>query len=272
VVIETEPNDTPGALVEALIAPGQPILINAAQSTAVCPTLQYQFTRVGFGIVRPWSENPVYIDGPSAASTSYQVDVRCSTDLSCTGQATVVVTTVCPDATNAQPFLDDISGFGNDSGTTDQVSEQILAAFGSCAGGVNVGKACTVVGDCPTSSCTANKFVWRWGTTRDVRVWKGNLSQVAAYTPGIAPFNPQSLPLTTQFTDTVVPAANAGFYYLVRDTHYCNDVYSTQYSNEFNSPGRDTVPVCVGGTQNGMNCAVPGPCTGGGGVCNLGLP
>jgi hypothetical protein len=109
--IETTPDLTGDALNENLAAPGQPIEINASGSSGTCQdgALQYRFTKDGSEVLREWSENAVIIDVPQALGSSYLVQVRCSTDTSCSSSAVVNVTATCPASGNLGGLFESIS-------------------------------------------------------------------------------------------------------------------------------------------------------------------
>lgn len=89
--------DPPGALP----APGQVVELSAASSSAdACQqgTLQYQYYVDG-QLVRSWTDNPVLIQAP-LGTTTYGVDVRCSTQKSCVDSTTLVVPVDCPSSGN----------------------------------------------------------------------------------------------------------------------------------------------------------------------------
>src|SRR5207244_3104987 len=66
---------------------GQTILVTAAGSTIPggCANggAQFQFTKEG-NLVQDWSSNPVYRDTANEYSPTYKVQVRCSSDTTCT--------------------------------------------------------------------------------------------------------------------------------------------------------------------------------------------
>jgi hypothetical protein len=101
--VATTPDANGGAGAEELNAPGQPIELDASASSGTCldGALQYRFTGDG-SVLREFSENPYLVDAPAAAVT-YTVEVRCSTDVTCTDQTTIDVTVACP--TGNTPLL-----------------------------------------------------------------------------------------------------------------------------------------------------------------------
>ena len=78
-------------------APGQIVELDATASSldlCVNGSIQYRFLSAG-AVVRSWSDNPYYLDAP-AIDTTYGVEVRCSSDPSCTGSDGVLVAVTCP--------------------------------------------------------------------------------------------------------------------------------------------------------------------------------
>ena len=95
-----------------LAAPGQVVSLTAVNSMAdrcVGGTLQFQYWIDGNGdnaggdpadtLVRSWTDNPDLLEAP-AGDTTYVVDVRCSSDLSCADSAHVFVAVACPSSGN----------------------------------------------------------------------------------------------------------------------------------------------------------------------------
>jgi hypothetical protein len=100
----------------ALSGPGQVVELSAADTTAdKCAdgTLQFQFWNNAGGntsvlsvadgdvLLKDWSDNPVFIDSP-IVDTTYGVNIRCSSDPTCTTQTdeavvSQLVTVACPD-------------------------------------------------------------------------------------------------------------------------------------------------------------------------------
>jgi hypothetical protein len=100
--VTTDPDNTGGTLDELLIAPGQPIELDASPSFGTCVdgALQFRFSRDGGAtVLREYTENPVLIAAPQI-DTDYLVEVRCSTDTSCLGSALVDVDVDCPSSGN----------------------------------------------------------------------------------------------------------------------------------------------------------------------------
>jgi hypothetical protein len=102
VQVATDPDNTGGALDELLTAPGQPIELDASSSFGTCldGALQFRFSKDGgTTILREFSENPVLTAAPQD-DTDYLVEVRCSTDTTCSDSATVDVNVNCPASGN----------------------------------------------------------------------------------------------------------------------------------------------------------------------------
>jgi hypothetical protein len=100
--VETDPDNTGGALDELLVAPGQPIELNASSSFGTCldGALQFRFSKDdGATVLREYSENPVLLVAPQN-DTDYLVEVRCSTDTDCDDSTTVDVNVDCPTTGN----------------------------------------------------------------------------------------------------------------------------------------------------------------------------
>jgi len=100
--VVTDPDNTGGALDELLVAPGQPIELDASSSFGTCVdgALQFRFSKDGGTMVlREYTENPVFIAAPQS-DTDYLVEVRCSTDTDCGDAVTVDVDVACPSSGN----------------------------------------------------------------------------------------------------------------------------------------------------------------------------
>jgi hypothetical protein len=100
--VATDPDDTGGVLDERLVAPGQPIELDASSSFGSCldGALQFRFsTDGGATVLREYTENPVVIAAPQS-DTDYLVEVRCSTDTACGDSVTVDVDVDCPASGN----------------------------------------------------------------------------------------------------------------------------------------------------------------------------
>jgi hypothetical protein len=109
-LVVTDPDDTGGPLDERLVAPGRSIELDAAASSGRCldGVLLFRFSVDGGPELRAWSDNPVYVDAPGQ-DTEYLVEVRCSTDATCTGSALVSVEVDCPTAGGiGEPFPETI--------------------------------------------------------------------------------------------------------------------------------------------------------------------
>ena len=165
-VVVTPPGTTNPSGV-TLDAPGQVVELDAADSVAsVCldGTLQYRFENVTSGTeLRGFSDNPVLLAAPSA-TTTYQVDVRCSTLASCLDSRMVEVGIDCP-STGA-----------------------ILA--GECAAPDPPGTKCSTATqstDCPLSgTCNpifpeifaSGDVALDWGSSWDYEVWCGEICRL----------------------------------------------------------------------------------------------
>jgi hypothetical protein len=100
--VVTTPDNTGGPLDELLAAPGQPIEMDGSTSFGTCldGALQFRFSKDGGAtVLREFSENAVYVGAPQG-DTDYLVEVRCSTDTSCSGSAAVDVNVNCPSSGN----------------------------------------------------------------------------------------------------------------------------------------------------------------------------
>jgi len=95
--VATTPDAGGGALAETLVAPGQPIEIDASASSGTCLSgaLQFRFSISGGAVLRDWSENPIYVDAP-LGDVDYQVEMRCSSATACATSAIVDVNVNCP--------------------------------------------------------------------------------------------------------------------------------------------------------------------------------
>jgi hypothetical protein len=78
-------------------APGQLVNLDASASAAsacISGVLQYQWYANG-KLVRDWTDNAYFVDAPTI-STTYQVNVRCSTAKTCTQSGSTTVVVGCP--------------------------------------------------------------------------------------------------------------------------------------------------------------------------------
>jgi hypothetical protein len=193
---------TPG---NVLPAPGQVVELSAANSTAnrcLDGTLQFQF-RIGSTVIQPWSDKPDLIDAPTA-TTTYTVDVRCSTLLSCADSESLTVTVECPSSGN-------LGGFPNVTAILDTVPNP-------------------------------DQLRLTWGQTISYNFAKGLLSTLPTYStapPGAILLN-QTAASSVDITGDA-PASGNGFWYLFRKPGalgggaFCNE------SNTWGSPGADAV-------------------------------
>jgi hypothetical protein len=110
VQVVTTPDATGGPLDEVLTAPGQPIELDAAGSSAIClnGALQFRFSIDSGPELRSWTDDPILLDAPGQ-DVDYRIEVRCSTDTSCMNSAIVDVDVDCPTTgTLSEPFPETI--------------------------------------------------------------------------------------------------------------------------------------------------------------------
>jgi hypothetical protein len=186
--ITTDPDVTGGALDELLVAPGQPITLDASGSTGTCldGALQYRFsTDGGASALRGFSENPVYLDAPQV-DTDYLVELRCSTDgplYAC-----------------------------SDPGTSPNAARPVDVDVDCPSSGA------TLLGDFETILAQGDKTTWVWATPASFELLQGDLSVVRTYSGA------SSTGTGTSFSDGTLPPSGAGTYYITRELgSFCNE-------------------------------------------------
>jgi len=206
--IVTDPDDTGGALDELLVAPGQPITLDASSSAGTCldGALQYRFSKDGGAtVLRGFSENPLFLDAPQI-DTDYLVEVRCSTDgpdylcsdpgTSPNAARTVDVNVDCP--TSGSPLLGEF--------------ETILAQ--------------------------GDKTTWGWATSASFELLQGDLAGASTYTGA------RSTATGNSFNDATLPQPGGGRYYIVRELGtLCNEVGSWSTNEDGNVIASDECEV-----------------------------
>jgi hypothetical protein len=186
--VQTDPDDTGGALDELLSAPGQPISLDASGSSGTClnGSLQYKFSKGGV-ILRGFSENPVILDAPQV-DTDYLVEIRCSTDGPDFN---------CSDPGNS-PLAARIVDVNVDCPTSDT---PLLGSF--------------------ETILAADKTTFSWTTASSFQLRQGALADVSFY--GGA----SSTGAGNSFAAAAVPGSGSGIYYVVRELgQFCNEVGS----------------------------------------------
>jgi hypothetical protein len=224
--------DPPGALA----APGQVVEIDASASEAnrcVDGTLQFQFWIDGDSdgaggdtadtLLRGWTDDAVITHAPEQ-SVTYAVDVRCSSDHTCSAATSSPTTVTCP-STNSRPL-----------GTWD---DTIYVFPGYCASDPET--YCNSDLDCP-GSCTIPYdgtiyISWLSKATRrktgTVRLDDGGKSKAfESYTF----WKNQDI---IGFSDSTMPAAGSAYWYILSpDGPECNARGSWQNTAD-SEPGRD---------------------------------
>ena len=185
---------TPGGLNPTranLSAPGQVIELDASSSFAnSCPTgtLQYRFLKDSVEL-RSWSDNSVILDAPTQGAI-YDVQVRCSSDIDCSGNRVVEVNVDCPSTGNlANPIFPIIQADDTALGSTDVT------------------------------------FTWGGGELADV--WAGDLGLLGTGLGGSNyPGSVIGLGVSSPFNDPTVPSGGGvvGIYYIFREPGaFCNE-------------------------------------------------
>jgi hypothetical protein len=224
VVVATTPDvddcaSVPETCDELLSAPGQPIELNAAGSSAVClnGSLQYRFEKDGGAtLIRNFSENAVLLDAPSV-DTDYVVTVRCSTDVTCSENTAVGC------------FTDeDCTGIGTCSGPPRCDNSATVDV------NVNCPSTDTLVGIFPETIRATTKTLFSWPTPVSYDLFSGDLGAVSSYTGTMSSGTGNS------FAAAATPGSGAGFYYIVRGgTEFCNEIPGWSSGGSGEQAGRD---------------------------------
>jgi hypothetical protein len=210
-----------------LAAPGQVVELSAADSYAdrcVGGALQYRFWIDGGGssdtLLRGWTYNPVIVDAP-LASTTYVVDVRCSSATSCAASTYLGITVDCPwSGLPTKPYWGDIFVY---PGYCSEDAEDFCSSDGDCTG------TCTMPQNGTIFLSWTTKASRRKGST--VRLDDGGKAfgyNVDAFWGGLD---------MKGFQDSTIPPSYGWYWYVIRaDGELCNDRGSWQ-----NGPGTEPV-------------------------------
>jgi hypothetical protein len=218
-------------------APGQSVELSAVTSYAdrcVNGSLQFQFwidndgDSSGGGVLdellRGWTDNPVIVDAPDA-STTYVVDVRCSTDTACAGSFDLAVPVDCPwSGLPTEPYWGDIFAYAGYC--TDDV-EEFCTSDGDC------------VGTCITTNWQTAYLSWATKATRR----KGSTVRLDDGGKALGGYNVDQYWGPTDmkgFQDASIPTSTEVWGYLIRGAgDLCNARGSWQNAPG-TEPGRDT--------------------------------
>ncbi len=127
--------------------------------------------------------------------------------------------------------------------TTDYVVEARCSSLTNCAGSTVV----TATVNCPPPVATQNAFgetmfpegnkqEFSWASTRHYSAFSGAMSMVGTYTGAFV-----SSGEGVSFVDASRPAANSGYYYVVRGGEYCNDAGLWTSGGPGENPSRETL-------------------------------
>jgi len=233
-VLEVDPTSLDG--------PGQVVELSAVSSTAdrcTDGTLQFQFwnnsgasTTVlsladGDVLMKDWSDNPVFIDSP-IVDTTYGVNIRCSSDPTCTTQTdeavlSRLVTVACPDNS--------------------------VTVTGATAFGLNL------------TWNTKNQITWE-NTILTVDLLRGdllNLRSTGNYTTSVLSC-PADSQLASSWNVGSPTAGQAWFFLVRREDTFCNEdagSYSTKAASE-----QGSTPFSGSARDVGLNAASTPPACG----------
>jgi hypothetical protein len=259
-------------------APGQFVEIDARDSTfTTCAdgTLQFRYSAAGSGVLRDWSEDPVYVTAPLSPSTIL-IEARCTGGVNpngslvlpaCGTSKSLQINVPCPVPTgkghgsfaSIWPNTDRLLAAGKTRFTWQQDEDLeaectgIGAPYSWCTG--------AGVGNCPLTTNGCNNAT----TSRAFQVFAGDLSLVSTFSGGILTSGSSG----KFFNDTAVPGPGGATFYVVRQGQFCNaaGMWSTfpafAGTKECGFPvasctGAGTPAACCTAAGVGATCGCPG--------------